>query len=98
VNEPWWIEEVAYAGAEHLDADYVAAYDQKSPTDWSEDIDRLRALGVGPTSTVVDLGAGTGTFALAVQPHVARVIAVDVSPAMVELCAVAESRPFRVAS
>src|SRR3989442_11336867 len=63
----------------HLDADYVAAYDEKSPTDWSEDVATLQALGIGPTSTVVDLGAGTGTFALAIAPHVARVVAVDVS-------------------
>jgi SAM-dependent methyltransferase len=85
VSESWWLDEVGHAGAEHLDAEYVAAYDEKSPTDWSEDIDRLSALGVGSTSTVVDLGAGTGTFALAVRPHVARVVAVDVSSAMVEL-------------
>ena len=67
----------------HLDADYVAAYDEKSPTDWSEDVATLQALGIGPTSTVVDLGAGTGTFALAIAPHVARVVAVDVSEPMV---------------
>ena len=85
MSESWWLDEVGHAGAEHLDAKYVAAYDEKSPTDWSEDIDRLSTLGVGSASTVVDLGAGTGTFALAVQPHVARVVAVDVSPTMVEL-------------
>jgi SAM-dependent methyltransferase len=34
---------------------------------------------------VVDLGAGTGAFALAVAPHVARVVGVDVSEAMVQL-------------
>ncbi len=43
----------------------------------------LRARGIGRASTVVDLGAGTGAFARALAPHVARVIAVDVSEAMV---------------
>ena len=79
----WRLDELAHAGREHLDPEYVAAYDRKSPTSWSEDIAQLRALGIGATSTVVDLGAGTGAFARAVAPHVARVIAVDVSVPMV---------------
>jgi SAM-dependent methyltransferase len=74
----WWFDELAHAGPEHLDPAYVAAYDAKSPTDWSDEIALLRGLG-----TVVDLGAGTGTFARAIAPHVQRVVAVDVSPAMV---------------
>jgi SAM-dependent methyltransferase len=83
-NGPAWrLDELAHAGREHLDADYVAAYDEKSPTDWSDDIAALRALGIGATSTVVDLGAGTGGFATAVAPYVARIVAVDVSEPMV---------------
>lgn len=80
---PWWLDELARAGAEHLDAAYVAAYDRKSPTDWSEDIAALHELGIDAASTVVDLGAGSGAFALAIAPHVARVVAVDVSEPMV---------------
>jgi SAM-dependent methyltransferase len=76
-------DEVAHAGAEHLDADYVEAYDKKSPTDWSDDVATLLELGVGPTTTVVDLGAGTGTFGHAIAPYVARVVSVDVSEPMV---------------
>lgn len=79
----WRPNEAALAGAEHLDAAYVAGFDRKSPTDWSNTVEALSRLGVGAESTVVDLGAGTGTFALAVKPHVRRVVAVDSSPAMV---------------
>ena len=79
----WRLDELAHAGREHLDPEYVAAYDRKSPTNWSDDVAQLRALGIGTTSNVVDLGAGTGAFARAVAPYVARVIAVDVSAAMV---------------
>jgi SAM-dependent methyltransferase len=79
----WWLDEVRHAGPEHLDPDYVAGYDKKSASDWSDDIETLLALGVGTTSTVVDFGAGTGAFALAIAPHVARVVAVDVSEPMV---------------
>ena len=79
----WELDELSHAGQEHLDAIYVAGYDQKSLTDWSEDVAELQALGIGASSTVVDFGAGTGTFAEAIAPHVQRVVAVDVSEPMV---------------
>jgi SAM-dependent methyltransferase len=83
VSIDWKIDELAHAGDEHLDPAYVAAYDAKQQTDPTEDIGALLALGVDGTATVVDLGSGTGTFALAIAPHVGRVVAADVSPAMV---------------
>jgi len=76
-------DERGHAGAEHLDAAFVAKFDEKMPTDWGGEIAALLALGVGPTSTVVDLGAGTGTFAQAIAGCVSRCVAVDVSEAMV---------------
>jgi len=86
MNRPaWMIDELAHAGEEHLDPEYVAAYDAKSQTDHSQDLNILHDLGLGSESTVVDLGAGTGTFALAVASHCKRVVAVDVSPTMLEI-------------
>lgn len=76
--------ETASAGPEHLDPAYVAAYDRKARVDPTDDLDELRARGFGPTSTLIDFGAGTGTFAVAAASICERVIAVDVSPAMVE--------------
>ena len=81
----WLPDELARAGAEHLDRRYVSAYDAKAGFDPSEDVAVLRRFGLGAASRVVDLGAGTGSFALAVAPYCRRVVAVDVSPAMVEL-------------
>ena len=78
----WSLNELAYAGNEHLDPEYVTAYDRKSDTDPTEDLTLLRTLELGETSVVVDLGAGTGTFALAAAPLCRRVVAVDVSSAM----------------
>jgi len=78
------LEEIALAGPEHLDPAYVAGYDRKAQVDPADDVDELRARGIGPNSTVIDFGAGTGTFAVAAAAICARVIAVDVSPAMVD--------------
>ena len=78
----WWLDELAHAGAEHLDAEYVAGYELKAGYDPTDDVNALRALGLNARSTVVDLGAGSGVFATAVAPFCASVTAVDVSPAM----------------
>jgi ubiquinone/menaquinone biosynthesis C-methylase UbiE len=83
MTKPWMIDELAHAGPEHLDPRFVAGFDRKQGyPDPAEDLATLRAHGIGPASTVVDLGAGTGRFALAAAAEVSRVVAVDVSPAM----------------
>ncbi|MBJ7597038.1 MAG: class I SAM-dependent methyltransferase [Candidatus Nephthysia bennettiae] len=90
MDRRWLIDEQAYAGAEHLDQQFVASYDRKSGyghaggPDSSEELARLQAHGVGREATVIDLGAGTGQFALAAAFRFRRVVAVDISPAMVE--------------
>ncbi len=78
----WFLDEVAHAGDEHLDPAYVATYEHKARVDPSEDLALLRTQGLNELSIVVDLGAGSGSFALAAAPLCRRVIAVDVSPAM----------------
>lgn len=78
----WWLDERAHAGDEHLEPAYVAGYDRKSAVDPTGDVELLRGLGLSATSVLVDLGAGSGVFALAVAPFCGRVVAVDVSPAM----------------
>jgi ubiquinone/menaquinone biosynthesis C-methylase UbiE len=79
----WWLDETTYAGPEHLDPAYVEGYEHKAGYAPDADVALLRDLGVDATSTVLDVGAGTGRFALAMAPHCRQVIAVDVSPAMV---------------
>lgn len=78
----WLLDEGGHAGPEHLEQEYVAGYDRKAQTDPSNDVSLLRSLGLGSTDALVDLGAGTGTFAVAAAPYCQRVVAVDVSPAM----------------
>jgi SAM-dependent methyltransferase len=83
-STPWLFDELSHAGEEHLDPAYVAAYDRKAQTDPADDLTRLRDLGLGGESTLIDFGAGTGTFALAAAPLCRRVVAVDVSAPMLE--------------
>jgi ubiquinone/menaquinone biosynthesis C-methylase UbiE len=82
MSADWMLDETAHAGPEHLDPAFVAGYDRKQgfpPVD--ADLAVLREHGaLGPT--VVDLGTGTGRFAVAAAAHCRRVVAVDVSPAM----------------
>jgi ubiquinone/menaquinone biosynthesis C-methylase UbiE len=79
------LDELAHAGDEHLDDDYVAAYEHKAGFEPGEEIEVLQRHGLNPDSIVVDLGCGTGVFAIAVAPLCRQVIAVDVSPAMIGL-------------
>ena len=76
-------DETKYAGPEHLDPGYVAKYDAKAKTDPTADIKHLKDFGLSADSVVLDFGAGTGTLAAAIAPLCKRVIAVDVSPAMI---------------
>lgn len=81
----WLPDELAHAGPEHLDAAFVAGYDRKQAhPDPAADIAAFQAYGLDTRATVVDLAAGTGQFALAAARHFGRVVAVDISPAMVD--------------
>src|SRR5947209_3430227 len=78
------IDELAHAGDEHLDEDFVAGYDRKQGyPDPEQDILAFEAHGLDGTSTVIDFAAGTGQFAVPAARRFGRVIAVDVSPAMI---------------
>jgi ubiquinone/menaquinone biosynthesis C-methylase UbiE len=83
-TKAWWLDESSHAGAEHLDPDYVEGYEAKAGFDPAEDIALLETLGLGAAPLVVDIGAGTGVFAFAAARSGARVVAVDVSPAMID--------------
>src|SRR6266545_995581 len=84
--KPWMIDELAHAGPEHLDRGFVAGYDQKQGhPDPAEDLAVFAAHGLTGTSTMDDLGAGTGQFALAAARQFMHVTAVDVSPVMLKV-------------
>ncbi len=80
----WLLDERASAGRENLDAVHVSRYDAKEDGDALGEVRLLQSLGLNARSTVLDLGAGTGQFTLAVAPICSRVVAADVSPVMQE--------------
>jgi ubiquinone/menaquinone biosynthesis C-methylase UbiE len=83
MSKPWMLDELAHAGPEHLDPAFVAGYERKQGyPDPTQDLAVLTAHGLDATSTVVDLGAGTGRFALAAARRFGQVTAVDIAPAM----------------
>ena len=80
----WLLDEVANAGRENLDADHVSRYDSKEDAGAPNEVLLCRALGLTGKSVVVEIGTGTGQFAIAVAPVCAQVVAVDVSPVMLK--------------
>jgi len=71
------------AGREHFDEQHAGRYDAKEDADPAEEVSLLQAAGVlGPAARVVELGTGSGRFALAAARVCEAVVAVDVSPVM----------------
>jgi hypothetical protein len=65
VTKPWMLDELVYAGPEHLDPSFVAVFDRKQGyPDPAGDLAVLREHGIGPAAALVDLGAGTGSSPL----------------------------------
>jgi SAM-dependent methyltransferase len=80
----WLLDERATAGRENLDADHARRYDAKEDAGAAAEVALLADLGLAGDSVVVDIGAGTGQFTLAAAPVCGRVVAVDVSPVMLD--------------
>lgn len=81
--DSWWLDERAHAGREHFDEQHARRYDAKMDAGAAEEVALLQAAGVlGARSSVVEIGTGTGQFALAAAAVCERVVAVDVSPVM----------------
>jgi len=83
-SQPGWrLDQVASAGRENLDAEHVARYDAIENASPDREVALLQQWGLGRESVVVELGTGTGQFAIAAARVCDRVVAVDVSPVMI---------------
>ena len=65
-------------------AERYAADPIKDMAGYERTLERTAAL-LKPTDSVVEIGCGTGTTALRLAPSVSRIIATDVSPAMIAI-------------
>ncbi len=83
----WFYDEMKHSGVDYSDLAQVQAFDERHQKfrDYAKAsraiVDRL---GLGPGDTVIDMGTGTGAFALHAAPACKTVYAVDVSQAMLD--------------
>jgi len=80
----WHYDELRQVGVDFDSIDQVAAYDAKQGSNLQAELTLIERLGIAPGAVVVDLGCGTASFALAAARHGARVLAVDISQAMLD--------------
>ncbi len=80
---------------EHIPADNVKRFDDAA-ADWEEKPQRValarkvaeaiqQAIPLAETMQVLEYGCGTGMVSRALSPHVAKIVAVDTSPQMLEV-------------
>ncbi len=85
----WSFDEYAPVGVNYCRQAQADAYDsihQRFRRYDEEAAAIVEQLGLGPTSTVIDMGAGTGAFAVNAARRVRQVYAVDVSETMLQRC------------
>ncbi|MBD1849058.1 class I SAM-dependent methyltransferase [Leptolyngbya sp. FACHB-711] len=79
----WYFDESTMAGIDFEDAAQVAVYDRNQTSSTPEKEQALvTRLGIAAEHTVIDLGAGTGNFAIQAALTGASVHAIDISQAM----------------
>lgn len=80
----WVLDEISTAGRENLDPVHASRYDSKEDAEAAKEVGLLISLGLNDGNDVVDLGAGTGQFAVTAAAECNRLVAVDVSEVMLE--------------
>jgi len=83
----WQFNELQQVGVNYSNLEEVARYDARMQKlrDIKSEIDKLVAVtSPAAESTMLEIGVGTGEFAIAVAQFAKRVVAVDVSTAMLD--------------
>ncbi|WP_009630554.1 class I SAM-dependent methyltransferase [Synechocystis sp. PCC 7509] len=79
----WYFNEFNMAGVDFEDTAQVEAYDRnQTASTLDKEQDLVARLGIAAEHSVIDLGAGTGNFALQASLTGASVHAVDISKTM----------------
>lgn len=85
----WQYDETMFSGVDFSQAEEVAAYDDMHSKfrDYAKASDEIiQRLSLTSDSTVIDLGCGTGAFALHAAKRCRTIYAVDISAAMLDYC------------
>ncbi len=85
----WQYDEMKFSGVDFSRKDEVAAYDSmhRKFRDYAKSTNEIiRRLSLDSNGTVIDLGSGTGAFALHAARKCRTIYAVDVSAAMLDYC------------
>jgi putative AdoMet-dependent methyltransferase len=85
----WQYNEMKFSGVDFSKVEQVAAYDSmhKKFRDYVKGTEEIiQRLGLDSNSTVIDLGSGTGAFALNAAKKCKTIYAVDISAAMIDYC------------
>ncbi len=83
----WYFDESRAKGVDYASIEEVAAYDgmHRRFRDYKKATDAIiQRLGLGKDSVVIDMGCGTGAFALHAAPQCRTIHAVDMSQAMLD--------------
>src|SRR6266567_1004359 len=83
----WYYDDRQQVGVDFEDVAQVAAYDRDQGSNVTEEQVLLQRLNIQPGARVVDLGAGTASFAIAAAQAGAFVYVVDVSRSMLAYAA-----------
>lgn len=81
----WQYDELAATGVDYNDSNNAGNYDSKESRirdTAAESANIMRAICLSPGNSILDMGAGTGGFAVIAAEKCARVYAVDPSPLM----------------
>jgi len=87
MKNKWLYDEFVQTGTDFTDAGKVESYDVKMSKfrDYGREAEMiLGLLGAGPDDVLLDIGTGTGHFAVEASKRCARVCAADVSAPMLE--------------
>ncbi|MBW2622489.1 MAG: class I SAM-dependent methyltransferase [Deltaproteobacteria bacterium] len=85
----WQYDELKHSGVDYADPAQAQVFDTRHQRfrDYEEETRAtLELLEIRPEHTIIDMGVGTGSFALNAARHCRKIFAVDVSEAMLDLC------------
>lgn len=83
----WQYDEMQQVGTDYTDEAQVEAYDRQMQRlrDVNEETEAIiKSINLKRNETILEIGTGTGSFAIEAAKHCEKVIAIDVSPKMLE--------------